>query len=229
MKRLISMFLVLVSLFLLAVPASASETRAAPLPFVDVKEGDYYYSAVRWAVNSGITAGTDKTHFSPNAICTRAQVATFVWRSFGSPKPKTAKNPFVDVKKSDYFYEAVLWCVEKKITTGTAPNRFSPAEYCTRGQVAVFLFRAAVALGDWTDEELAENRTALMHWILEIPRMRFKDVSFSAYYGQAVYALENWGLVTGVSDHPHLFKPNRVCTRAEVITMVYRFWNYNWS
>lgn len=229
MKKLISVFLVFVTVLCLVLPASAAGTNEPKLPFVDVPEGAYYYDAVKWAVQTGVTAGTDKTHFSPNAICTRAQVATFIWRSFGSPKPKTTYNPFKDVKKSDYFYDAVLWCVENKITTGTSVRYFSPTEYCTRGQVAVFLFRSAVAMGNWSEEDIAENRAALMHWIEVVPRMRFEDVSFDAYYGQAVYALENWGLVTGVSDHPHLFKPNRVCTRAEVITMIYRYWNFNWS
>ena len=229
MKKLISIILICTTLLCLVLPASAAEVRAPKLLFVDVPEDAYYYDAVRWAVNAGVTSGTDKTHFSPNAICTRAQVVTFIWRSFGSPKPKTTSNPFQDVKKSDYFYQAVLWCVENKITSGTGANRFSPGEYCTRGQVATFLFRSAVYMGNWSEEDIAENKAALMHWVQEVPRMRFEDVSFSVYYGQPVYALENWGLVTGVSDHPHLFKPNRVCTRAEALTMLYRYWNFNWS
>lgn len=229
MKRIISLLLACLSVLLLAFPVSAASPQSSTLPFVDVKEGAFYYDAVKWAVNAGVTAGTDRTHFSPNLICTRAQVATFIWRSFGSPTPKTVSNPFRDVKKSDYYYRAVLWCVEKKITSGTSANYFSPTEYCTRGQVAVFLFRAAVAMGNWTEAEVAENKQALIEWIREVPRMRFNDVSFDAYYGHAVYALENWGLVSGVSEHPHLFAPNRVCTRAEVVTMLYRFWNFNWS
>ena len=111
MKKLISIILICTTLLCLVLPASAAEVRAPKLPFVDVPEDAYYYDAVRWAVNAGVTSGTDKTHFSPNAICTRAQVVTFIWRSFGSPKPKTTSNPFQDVKKSDYFYQAVLWCV----------------------------------------------------------------------------------------------------------------------
>ena len=229
MKRFVSLFLACMVLFAVAMPASAADQQSTYVPFVDVKEGAYYYDAVRWAVKSGITAGTDKIHFSPNAICTRAQVATFVWRSFGSPNPKLTNSPFRDVKKSDYFYKAVLWCVENGITTGTSNGYFSPTEYCTRGQVAVFLFRSAVYLGNWTDKEIAKNKASLQEWIREVPRMRFDDVSFNTYYGQGVYALECWGLVTGVSEHPHLFAPNRVCSRAEVITMLYRYWNYNWS
>lgn len=229
MKRIISLLLVCISMMLLALPAFAAESQKSSMPFVDVPEEAFYYDSVRWAVNAGVTAGTDKTHFSPNLICTRAQVATFIWRSFGSPTPKTTYNPFVDVKKTDYFYKAVLWCVENKITAGTAYNRFSPSEYCTRGQVAVFLFRSAVAMGHWTDAEIESHKQALMNWIIEVPKMRFQDVSFATYYGHAVYALENWGLVSGISNHPHLFAPNRVCTRAEVVTMLYRYWNFNWS
>ncbi len=229
MKKLISICLVLATVLCLVLPASAAGTDEPKLPFVDVSENAYYYNAVRWAVKEKVTSGTDKTHFSPNAFCTRAQVVTFLWRSFGSPKPKTTFNPFDDVKKSDYFYDAVLWCVENKITTGASSHYFATNVKCTRGEIAVFLFRAAVAIGNWSDKDIADNRAALKAWVQAFPKMKFDDVSFTRYYGQPVYALENWGLVTGVSDHPHLFKPNRVCTRAEVITMVYRFWNYNWS
>lgn len=229
MKKLIGILLVCVTVLLLVIPASAAEQQSSQLPFVDVKPGSYYYDAVRWAYNSGITSGTDSTHFSPNMICNRAQIATMIWRSFGSPKPKSSSSPFRDVRKNDYFYNAVLWCVERGITTGTGGGYFSPTEYCTRGQIAVFLFRSAVAMGNWSEQDIADNRTALMHWIQVVPRMRFEDVSFGMYYGQAVYALENWGLVTGVSENPHLYKPNQVCTRAAAVTMLYRYWNFNWS
>ena len=110
-------------------------------PFIDVKAGDYYYKAVLWAVENGITAGTSATTFSPNAGCTRAQVVTFLWRTEGQPKPNSSSNPFKDVK-GGYYYDAVLWAVEKGITAGTSATTFSPDATCTRGQIVTFLYRA---------------------------------------------------------------------------------------
>ncbi|MBR4661110.1 MAG: S-layer homology domain-containing protein, partial [Clostridia bacterium] len=111
-------------------------------PFTDVKPGDYYYDAVTWAVKCGITTGTSATKFSPSSACTRGQIATFLWRASGSPKPKSKNNPFVDVKMNNYFYEAVLWAVENGITNGTNATHFSPLSICTRGQIVTFLYRA---------------------------------------------------------------------------------------
>ena len=110
-------------------------------PFADVKSDQYYYKAVLWAVENGITAGTTATTFSPNAGCTRAQVVTFLWRAKGKPAPLATNNPFTDVKQ-DYYYDAVLWAVENGITAGTSPSTFSPNATCTRGQIVTFLFRA---------------------------------------------------------------------------------------
>ena len=145
MKKLISICLVLATVLCLVLPASAAGTDEPKLPFVDVSENAYYYNAVRWAVKEKVTSGTDKTHFSPNAFCTRAQVVTFLWRSFGSPKPKTTFNPFDDVKKSDYFYDAVLWAYyhQPQVTNGMTDKEFSPSTTCTRAQVVTFLYRVA--------------------------------------------------------------------------------------
>lgn len=110
-------------------------------PFVDVKKSDYFYQAVLWAVEQGITNGTDKTHFSPNAGCTRGQVVTFLWRANGGPAPSGSANPFKDVKRSDYYFDAVLWAVGNGVTTGTGANTFSPKDTCTRGQIVTFLYR----------------------------------------------------------------------------------------
>ncbi len=109
-------------------------------PFTDVKSGDYFCNAVLWAVEQGITQGTSKTTFSPNAPCTRAHVVTFLWRSEGQNKVD-AKNPFKDVKSGDYYYSAVLWAVKNEITAGTSATTFSPASPCTRGQIVTFLYR----------------------------------------------------------------------------------------
>ena len=111
-------------------------------PFTDVKEGTYYYKAVLWAVERGITNGTSETTFDPDETCTRAQIVTFLWRREGKPAPTGANNPFADVKPSAYFGSAVLWAVEKGITNGTSETTFDPDEDCTRAQVVTFLFRA---------------------------------------------------------------------------------------
>ncbi len=113
-------------------------------PFRDVKEKDYFYDAVLWAVENGITLGTSNDTFSPSAVCTRGQIVTFLWRSSGKPAPSGSSNPFRDVKSEDYYFDAVLWAVEKGITLGTTPTEFSPSNTCTRGQVVTFLFRNAV-------------------------------------------------------------------------------------
>lgn len=111
-------------------------------PFVDVKEDKYYYKAVLWASENGITSGIDETHFAPNDTVTRAQFVTFLHRNEGEPKPTITENPFVDVKESKYYYNAVLWAYEKEITTGTDETHFKPESGCERGQVVTFLYRA---------------------------------------------------------------------------------------
>ena len=111
-------------------------------PFVDVKQGAYYYYAVLWAVEKGITTGVDTFHFSPAGSCTRAQIVTFLWRYAGQPKSITETNPFADVKQGVYYYNAVLWAVEAEITTGTDLTHFSPNGPCVRGQAVTFLWRA---------------------------------------------------------------------------------------
>ena len=110
-------------------------------PFNDVKPDAYYYKAVLWAVEKGITNGTGPNAFSPDKGCTRGQVVTFQWRSNGQPEPKAANNPFTDVKPDAYYYKAVLWAVENGITNGTSPNKFSPDKTCTRGQIVTSLYR----------------------------------------------------------------------------------------
>ena len=112
-------------------------------PFVDVKEGAYYYDAVLWAVEQKITSGTSATTFSPDASCTRAQMVTFLWRAAGSPKVENGKNPFADVQADAYYYDAVLWAVEKGVTSGTSATTFSPDATVTRGQTVTFLYRNA--------------------------------------------------------------------------------------
>ena len=111
-------------------------------PFTDLKDGAFYYTAVLWAVEKGITTGASKTTFAPGKDCTRGQIVTFLWRFKNSPEPTTTENPFGDVSESGYYYKAVLWAVENNVTSGTGKGKFSPDSTCTRGQVVTFLYRA---------------------------------------------------------------------------------------
>lgn len=126
------------------------------LPFIDVSADDYFAQAVGWAFENNITAGTSDTTFSPDMMCTRAQVVTFLWRAAGCPEPTTTKNPFKDVKKTDWYYKAVLWAVEQNITVGTSKTEFSPDMECSTAIILTFLFRA-VGAGDngWYEEAAA--------------------------------------------------------------------------
>ena len=116
------------------------EPKSTSNPFKDVASGAYYYKAVLWAVENGITNGTSATTFSPDAPCTRAHVVTFLWRSANKPAAGSA-NPFKDVKAGLYYTDAVLWAVSKNITNGTSATTFSPDSPCTRGQIVTFLYR----------------------------------------------------------------------------------------
>jgi len=118
------------------------EPTEADNPFTDVKADAYYYKAVLWAVEQGITTGLSATTFGPDATCTRGQVATFLWRSQGEPAPASTNNPFSDVKTSDYYFSAVLWAVENEVTQGMGDGKFAPNASCTRGQIVTFLYRA---------------------------------------------------------------------------------------
>lgn len=168
--------------------------------FHDVTRFDYFYDAVKWAVDHDITSGTGRFTFSPNAACTRAQTVTFLWRAAGSPRPVSAVNPFTDVHYGDYFYQAVLWAVENGITVGTSATTFSPDATVTRAQVVTLLWRA-------NGQPAARNSG-------------FTDVSADAYYAKAVaWAVEN-GITTGTGFG--IFSPDAACTRAQIVTFLYR-------
>ena len=107
-----------------------------------MSESAYYYDAVLWAVENGITTGLSKTSFGPNAPCNRAQVVTFLWRASDKPAAGSNANPFYDVKDGDYFLDAVLWAVENGITTGLSQSSFGPSSPCNRGQIVTFLYRS---------------------------------------------------------------------------------------
>ena len=171
--------------------------------FHDVSRLDYFYDAVKWAAENGIASGTGRYTFSPNAVCTRAQTVTFLWRAAGSPLPRYRVCPFTDVKPSDYYYNAVLWAVEQGITTGLNATTFGPDVTVTRGQVATFLYRAASAAKPSTFNP-------------------FTDVKTTAYnYDAILWAYDN-RITTGTSDTT--FSPDAYCTRAQIVTFLYRYY-----
>ena len=168
-------------------------------PFSDVSTSAYYYEAVKWAQEKGITGGIGNGLFGPNQPCTRAQIVTFLWRAAGSPEPKSMSS-FSDVSADSYYAKAVAWAVENGITTGTGDGKFSPDATCTRAQSVTFLFRAIGKLVD--------------------SKAEFSDVLTDSYYANAVaWAVEN-GVTNGIGDG--LFGPNNSCTRAQIVTFLFR-------
>lgn len=178
--------------------AGPGETKAKAVEFSDVDEGAYYYDAVQWAVQKGITSGTSETAFSPDQTCTRAQTVTFLWRAAGSPAPKGGDNPFTDVKETSHYYNAVLWAVERGIVSGSA---FKPDEAVTRAQAMTFLYRNA---GSPSVKGGAS----------------FTDVPAGAYYEQAVAWAAEKGITSGTKDNT--FRPDAACTRGQIVTFLYR-------
>lgn len=168
--------------------------------FDDVKPGAFYFDAVQWAVKNGITNGTGKSTFSPNTVCSRYQIVMFLWRAAGQPEAKAAVS-FADVKPGDIFYEAVQWAVERGITKGTSSTSFSPFAPCTRGQIVTFLYRSAGS-----------------------PKVsgacNFSDVSSGSFCHDAVIWASSEGITNGTSAGR--FSPNEGCTRAQVVTFLYR-------
>jgi len=186
-------------------PASKVEIKATFVkevetsPFSDVSTSAYYYEAVKWAQEKGITGGIGNGLFGPNQPCTRAQIVTFLWRAAGSPEPKSMSS-FSDVSADSYYAKAVAWAVENGITTGTGDGKFSPDATCTRAQSVTFLFRAIGKLVD--------------------SKAEFSDVLTDSYYANAVaWAVEN-GVTNGIGDG--LFGPDNSCTRAQIVTFLYR-------
>ena len=186
-------------------PASKVEVNATFVkeveisPFSDVSASNYYYEAVKWAQEKGITGGIGNGLFGPNQPCTRAQIVTFLWRAAGSPEPKSMSS-FSDVSTDSYYAKAVAWAVENGITTGTGDGKFSPDATCTRAQSVTFLFRAIGKLVD--------------------SKAEFSDVLTDSYYANAVaWAVEN-GVTNGIGDG--LFGPDNSCTRAQIVTFLFR-------
>ena len=179
-------------------PDSDSESS---LPFTDVPQGSFFYDAVRWAVDEGVTSGTTATTFSPYRGCTRGQVVTFLWRAAGCPEPKSSRNPFVDVPADSFCHDAVLWAAEEGITTGVTADRFQPNATVTRGQVVTFLWR-------WEGSPTAQKTSG------------FRDVAASSFCAEAV----SWAVAQGVTKGTTAttFAPSQTCTRGQIVTFLYR-------
>ena len=187
-------------------PASKVEIKATFVkevetsPFSDVSTSAYYYEAVKWAQEKGITGGIGNGLFGPNQPCTRAQIVTFLWRAAGSPEPKSMSS-FSDVSADSYYAKAVAWAVENGITTGTGDGKFSPDATCTREQAVAFLYRASGSLA-------VSGSSA------------FSDVAANAYYADAVAWAEKNGVTGGIGGG--LFGSGNTCTRAQIVTFLYR-------
>ena len=177
-------------------------TPAASGTFSDVPAGAYFADAVQWAVENEITKGTDASHFSPNAGCTRAQAITFLWRAAGCPAPDSGDNPFVDVAAGEYYNEAVLWAAENGVTSGTDSTHFSPNAICTRAQIVTFL---------WQFERGALQGNAVNPFV---------DMPGYTWYTDAVLWAYHGGITSG-TDATH-FSPSATCTRGQIVTFLYR-------
>ena len=181
------------------VSVEAEFVKTAATSFVDVPANAYFADAVKWAVDKGITNGLSDTMFGPYESCTRAQIVTFLWRAAGSPEPKTASS-FTDVPANAYYAKAVAWAVENGITNGMTETTFAPDATCTRGQSVTFLYRAL--------KGTASGST------------NFTDVKSDAFYADAI----NWAVANNVTNGTSntTFSPNADCTRAEIVTFLYR-------
>ena len=183
------------------VKASFAEEAETSL-FADVATDAYCYDAVKWAAEQGITGGIGNNLFGPNQPCTRAQIVTFLWRAVGSPEPKSMSS-FVDVSTDSYYAKAVAWAVENGITTGTGNGKFSPDATCTRAQAVTFLARALNAKATSAAE--------------------FSDVPTDSYFAEAVAWAASNGVTAGIGGG--LFGPNNDCTRAQIVTFLFRAYN----
>ena len=185
------------------IEATFAEKQAEPIVpekfFADVSAEEYYYEAVKWASENGVTGGIGENLFGAKLPCTRAQIVTFLWRAAGSPEPK-GMSGFVDVSADAYYAKAVAWAVEQGIVSGTSATTFSPDAVCTRAQSVAFLYRA---FGEKVNKAAG-----------------FSDVSADAYYADAVaWAVEN-GVVSGIGGG--LFAPDQDCARGQIVAFLYR-------
>lgn len=181
------------------VSVEAEFVKTAATSFADVPANAYFADAVKWAVDKDVTNGLSDTMFGPYESCTRTQIVTFLWRAAGSPEPKTASS-FTDVPVSAYYAKAVAWAIENGITNGMTETTFAPDATCTRGQIVTFLYRAL--------KGTASGST------------NFTDVKSDTFYADAI----NWAVANNVTNGTSntTFSPNADCTRAEIVTFLYR-------
>ena len=182
-------------------PRPAEDVPAKYPGFVDAPASSYFYEAVMWAVESGVTTGVSANRFDPNGVCTRAQAMAFLWRAAGSPAPKSRAMPFADIPAGSYYYDAVLWAVENGITKGTSNTTFSPDDTCTRAQIVSFLWRSEKT-------PAAGSRNPIT------------DVKPNAYYLDAVLWAVESGITKGTTATK--FSPDADCTRAQIVTFLWR-------
>ena len=182
-------------------PRPAEDVPAKHPGFVDAPASSYFYEAVMWAVESGVTTGVSANRFDPNGVCTRAQAVTFLWRAAGSPAPRSRTVPFTDVPVGSYYYDAVMWAVENGITKGTSNTTFSPNDTCSRAQIVTFL---------WRSEKAPAVGTANL----------FADAKSTAYYAGAVLWAVREDITKGTTNTT--FSPDADCTRAQIVTFLWR-------
>ena len=171
--------------------------------FTDVDENDYFFDAVEWAAENGITGGVSAERFGAALDCSRAQTMTFLWRAMGEPEPGSYDPALTDVKRGSYYYDAVLWAMQEGVTTGAGKGLFAPDATVTRGQFVTFLYR------------LSGEKSDAVH--------PFTDVPAGSYYGPAIAWAYSKGITTGTSKTA--FSPDSPCTRAQIITFLYRYFN----
>lgn len=171
--------------------------------FVDVDANDYFYDAILWAAENGITLGVDATHFAPMAITTRGQMVTFLWRAAGCPEPTETTCAFTDVEANGYYYKAVLWAIETGLTKGTSDTTFGPDDEVSRGQTVTFLARL---------NGVKDDATGYSH--------DFADVKTTDYFNNAVAWAATNEITNGTSATT--FSPNNDCLRGQAVTFLYR-------
>ena len=180
-------------------PGDDSEETAPS--FGDVADTDYYYDAVIWAAENGITNGTAENEFSPMKSNTRAEMVTFLWRAAGSPEQNLVETAFTDVDKDAYYYEALIWATENGITQGTSETTFTPDKACSRAEMVTFLYRFS-------------NMPSVTG------TSTFVDVNSQDYFNNAVIWAQQEGITQGTSETT--FSPENLCTRAQTVTFLYR-------
>lgn len=181
--------------------AVPTEVPGNPMTFEDVEDSDYYYDAVRWAVEHGITEGTSNTTFAPKDFCSRGQVITFLWKAMGSPEPLRSTSPFTDVPEDAYYTKAVLWAAEQKIASGSSDTTFSPNAPCSRAQVMTFLWKLK------GQPEVTDTTSS------------FPDVTQDDYFYTPVMWAAKEEITTGLIDSR--FGANDQCNRAQVVTFLW--------